>query len=229
MLVGDDASPVSSMKSCSLEQGELGSWLSMPSSLKTDLRPLVTLFDREKDGGLPEPSRIRSSVHLWWNRGLAARPEDNSGADEGLGGWMEGMMSTAPWGIKAQPPVTTAGYAQGLFGYSGRFATDQVGGWADGRLETSNGVTAWSEPCRKRRSCRRNELQAMGGGQAGKMLLDLRCVIEESRQRRLWGLEIWTRSWEQGISPISIHLRIHSWRRRHDRRTSKGAAANKHG
>jgi hypothetical protein len=42
------------------------------------------------------------------------------------------------------------------------------------------------------------------------MLLDLSGMIEESRQRGLWGLQIWARNWEQGISPISIHLHIHS-------------------
>lgn len=91
-LVGD-ASPVSSVNSCSFGQGGVGSWSSMPSSVKTDLRPLVMLVDREKDGGLPEPSRIRSSVHRWWNRGLAERPEGVSGAGEGLGRWVDGMMT----------------------------------------------------------------------------------------------------------------------------------------
>lgn len=85
-LVGD-ASPVSSVKSCSFEQGDFGSCVSRSSSLKTDFRPLVILVVMEKDGGLPEPSRIRSSVHLWWNRGLAVRPEGISGADEDFGSW----------------------------------------------------------------------------------------------------------------------------------------------
>jgi hypothetical protein len=108
VLVGD-ASPVSSVNARSFEQGDLGSWLSMPSSLKTDLRALVILVDREKEGGLPEPSRIRSSVHLWWKRGLAERPGGISGADEGLGRWVEGMMTTALWAIKAQLPAPIAG------------------------------------------------------------------------------------------------------------------------
>lgn len=91
-----DASPVSSVNSCSFEQGDLGSCVSRSSSLKTDFRPLLILVDMEKDGGLPEPSRIRSSVHLWWNRGLAERAEGISGADDDFfGSWLQDMTTTA--------------------------------------------------------------------------------------------------------------------------------------
>jgi hypothetical protein len=39
----------------------------------------------EKEGGFPEPSRIRSSVHRWWNLGLTGWSEDISGSEDDFG------------------------------------------------------------------------------------------------------------------------------------------------
>ena len=59
------ASPVSSPNSLSPGYGSAGSSESKPNSLNTDLRSFLILLIMWNEGGLPDPSRIRSLV-LWW-------------------------------------------------------------------------------------------------------------------------------------------------------------------